>query len=63
MLPVNIGFDPATSLNAPCPASKGGGAMPAATGPGSFHNMLRDAAAARDRGPGQHRTGACAKTP
>jgi flagellar hook-length control protein FliK len=47
MLPVNIGFDPAASLNASCPALKGGGAMSAATGPGSFHNMLRDAAATR----------------
>ena len=51
MLPVNIGFDPATSLNAPCPASKGGGAMSAATGPGSFHTMLRDAAAAKAAAP------------
>jgi flagellar hook-length control protein FliK len=47
MLPVNFGFDPATSLNAPCPAPKGGGATPAATGPGSFHTMLRDVAAAK----------------
>jgi flagellar hook-length control protein FliK len=51
MLPVNIGFDPATSLNAPCPASNGGGAMSAATGPGSFHTMLRDAAAGKAAGP------------
>ena len=51
MLPVNIGFEPATSLNAPCPASKGGGTMSAATRPGSFHTMLRDAAAARDEAP------------
>ena len=51
MLPVNIGFDPAASLNASCPAPKGSGATPAATGPGSFHNMLRDAAAARDAAP------------
>lgn len=50
MLPVNIGFDPATSLNAPCPASKGGGAMSAATGPGSFHAVLRDAAAGKAAG-------------
>jgi len=51
MLPVNIGFDPAASLNASCPALKGSGATPTATGPGSFHNMLRDAAAARDAAP------------
>ncbi len=51
MLPVNIGFDPAASLNAPCPAPKGGGATPAATGPGSFHTMLRDAAAATAEAP------------
>jgi len=51
MLPVNFGFDPATSFNAPCPAPKGGGAMSAATGPGSFHTMLRDAAAARAAAP------------
>ena len=57
MLPVNIGFDPAASLNASCPALKGSGATPAATGPGSFHNMLRDAAATRADGPGQHRAG------
>ncbi len=50
MLPVNIGFDPATSLNAACPASNGGGAMPAATRPGSFHTMLRDAAAGNAAG-------------
>ena len=51
MLPVNIGFDPAASLNASCPALKGSGATPAATGPGSFHNMLRDAAATRAEAP------------
>jgi flagellar hook-length control protein FliK len=51
MLPVNFGFDPATSLNAPCPAPKGGGATPAATGPGSFHTMLRDVAAAKAAAP------------
>ena len=57
MLPVNIGFDPATSLNAPCPASKGGGATPAAPGPGSFHTMLRDATAGKTTAFGQHRAG------
>ena len=51
MLPVNFGFDPGTSLKASCPAPKGGGATPAATGPGSFHNMLRDAGAARSEAP------------
>jgi flagellar hook-length control protein FliK len=51
MLPVNLEFDPATSLNAPCPAPKGGGATPAATGPGSFHTMLRDVAAAKAAAP------------
>jgi len=51
MLPVNFGFDPAMSLNAPLPAPKGGGVTPAATEPGSFHNMLRDAAAARAEAP------------
>jgi flagellar hook-length control protein FliK len=51
MLPVTFGFDPATSLNAPCPAPKGGGATPAATGPGSFHTMLRDVAAAKAAAP------------
>jgi flagellar hook-length control protein FliK len=50
MLPVNIGFDPAMSLNAPCPASNGGGAMSAAPGPGSFHTMLRDATAGKTTG-------------
>jgi len=51
MLPVNIGFDPGMSINAPCPAPKGGGATPAATGPGSFHTMLRDAAAGTAEAP------------
>jgi flagellar hook-length control protein FliK len=51
MMPVDIGFDPATSLNAPCPAAKDGGATSAAAGPGSFHHMLRDATAARDEAP------------
>ena len=51
MLPVNFGFDPATSLNAPCPAPKGGGATSAATGPGSFHTMLRDVATAKAAAP------------
>jgi flagellar hook-length control protein FliK len=51
MLPVNFGFDPATSLNVPLSVPKSGGATPAATGPGSFHTMLHDAAAARDEAP------------
>jgi flagellar hook-length control protein FliK len=51
MLPVTIGFDPGMSLNAPCPAPKGGGAAPAAAGPGSFHTLLRDAAAGTAEAP------------
>jgi flagellar hook-length control protein FliK len=51
MLPVNFGFDPTMSLNAALPAPKGGSVTPAATGPGSFHNMLCDAAAARAEAP------------
>jgi len=48
---VNIGFDPAASLNAPAPAPKGSGAKPAALGPGSFRTMLRDAAVATAKAP------------
>ena len=66
MMPVNIGFDPAASLNAPCPAPKGGGARAAAPGPGSFHTMLRDAAAATAEAPANtapaHGEGAVNKT-
>jgi hypothetical protein len=51
MLPINFEFDPAASLNASGPALKGGGATPAAAEPGSFHNMLRDVAAARAEVP------------
>lgn len=66
MLPVNFGFDPAMSFNAPCSAPKDGGTAPtgvlparangdfgrpAVTGPGSFHDMLRDASAATDAAP------------
>jgi hypothetical protein len=51
MLPINFGFDPATSLSAAGPALKGGGVTPAATEQGLFHNMLRDAAAAKDEVP------------
>ena len=50
-MPVNIGFDPAASLNAPAPAPKGSGAKPAALGPGSFRTMLRDAAVATAKAP------------
>ena len=50
MLPINFGFDPATSLNAAGPALKGG-VTPAATEQGLFHNMLRDAAAAKAEVP------------
>ena len=55
MLPVNFGFDPATRLNAPIPAPKGGGVTPAAAGPTSFHDMLRGATAARTDGPAETR--------
>jgi hypothetical protein len=50
MLPINFGFDPAASLNASGPALKSGD-TPTATKPGLFHNMLRDAAAARAEVP------------
>jgi hypothetical protein len=50
MLPVNFGVDPASSLNADSPVPKGGGALSVATGPGSFHTMLRDASAGKAAG-------------
>ena len=65
-MPVNIGFDPAASLNAPAPAPKGSGARPAALGPGSFHTMLRDTAVATAKAPATtapvHGEGAVKKT-
>ena len=51
MLPINFGFDPSASLNAAGPSLKGGGAMPAAPGIDSFHNMLYAAAAAKAEVP------------
>ena len=57
MLPVNIGFDPAASLNASCPALKGSGADAGCHGAGLVSQYAARCRRYASRSPGQDRVG------